>query len=420
MRVIKNFIRTFRRQKLYTFINLFGLALGIGCSLCILLFVADELSYDRHFTEPDKLFRVIQTDEEEGEGSSLPFPVTTTLHHDYPDFIESQVRLFNYQASTLAVNYESSEGVKAFNEPHFFFGDSTFFEVFGLPLISGNPREVLRGPGKVVITESTARRYFGDDDAVGKILKFEGKYDLTITGVMKDVPSNTHFSLDFVASFHSLNELFPNGIPENNWYWNPVWAYVRLRDVADRDELQRQLPFFAEKYYHPSLKGKVGLKLQPVQEIYLHSKAEYEIKSMSDIRYVYVFSLIGFSILIIAAINFINLTTALASYRYKERGVKKILGAEKGSLLAQFLGESFVIVILSALVAIVLAIAAIPLLNQLTGKSLPIGLLWRWQVVMVYLGIIVFIAVDLRINNLRFVSLRAIEQVAELLGLGAH
>jgi len=363
-------LRGFKKNKLFTAINVLGLTLGIGCSLCILLFVTDELSYDKHFSNSGLIFRVIQTDNEGGEGSSLPFPTTTTMQHDYPDFIVAQTRLFNFQASTLPITYEDESIRKSFNEPRFFFADSTFFDVFEFPFIHGSSTKALVAPGTVVITRTTAIRYFGESDAVGKVLKFEGKYDLTITGVIEDVPDNTHIKFDFVASFISLNSLFEKGIPENNWYWNPVWAYILLKDTRDRTELEKQMPFFVDKYYHPSLKGKVGLALQPIEDIYLYSKSEYEIGEKSDAKYIYIFSIVGFSILIMAAINFINLTTAQASVRFKEIGVKKILGAQRGNLIVQFLAESFLLILISAFLAIVCSVLALPLLNQLTGKNL--------------------------------------------------
>lgn len=387
--------RNIRKNKLFTVINVSGLAIGLSCALAILLYVTDELSYDRHFPNGDRIYRVIQHEQEGVEASSMPFPVNTTLMHDYPEMISSQVRLFNYQASTLAITLEQDSGRKAFNEPRFFFADSSFFTVFQLPVIHGNPSSALSGPGMVVLSQSTARRYFGNTNPVGKTLKFEGRYDLTVTAVMEDIPANTHFKADFLCSFLSLNELFEKGIPEKNWYWNPVWSYVLLKDKSDAPELARQFPFFVEKYFHPSLKAEVTLFLQPLHKIYLHSKAEYEIGPMSDIRYVYIFSIAGIAILLIAAINFINLTTANSSHRNKEIGVKKILGAPRNNLTLQFLSESFILIGISAALAAVLTLVAIPLLNQLTGKELPIWSLLRGKLLLIYavvIGVLGFIA----------------------------
>ncbi len=384
--------RNVKKYWLFSLINIIGLSIGIASALAILLFIVDELSYDKYFANKESLFRVIQ-DDEEGEGSSLPFPVTTTLQHEFPDLVKTQTRLFNFQASTLAITYESPEDKKAFNEPHFFFADSTFFDVFGFRLIEGDKQAALYGPGKVVLTESTARRYFGTAPAVGKTLKFEGKYDLLITGVMADIPRNTHFKMDFVASFHSLNHLFEKGIPEMNWYWNPVWGYVVLNDPAQKELLGSQLKSFADKYYHPSLKGKVSLALQPIDRIYLHSKSAYEIAPMSDVKYSEIFSLAAIAILIMACINFVNLSTAQSAQRFKEIGVRKIAGASRTAVAFQFFAESFIVVLLSALLAVLTVVVALPWLNNLTGKSLNLADVAQPAVITAYIGIVVIVAV---------------------------
>jgi len=305
-------VRQLRKEKVYSFITISGLALGLACVLCILLFVNDELSYDQYHSKSDRIFRVIQGGDSEEQSSSLPFPSGPTLQNDFPDIVEYQARLFNFQASTLSVVYEDKGVNKPFNEPHFFFGDSTYFKIFDHKFVKGNPDKALSGPGFVVITESTARRYFGTADAMGKVILFEGKYALMVNGVIEDVPSNSHFKFDFLASMTSLPALGFN-IPEKNWYWNPVWTYVLLKDPSDRAVLQDQMHAFVQKYYHPSVKDDTDLNIQPVTNIYLYSKSDYEIGVMSDARNIKLFTIIGFVILLIAIINFINLSTARAN-----------------------------------------------------------------------------------------------------------
>src|ERR1044071_7693855 len=184
-------IRQLKKEKVYSFITISGLGLGLACVLCILLFVNDELSYDQYHTKKDRIFRVIQGGDSEEQSSSLPFPSGPTLQNDFPDMVEEQVRLFNFQASTLSVVYEDNGVNKPFNEPHFFFGDSTYFKIFDHKFLKGNPEKALSGPGYVVITKSTAERYFGTTDAMGKIISFEGKYPLMVNGVVEDVPSRS-------------------------------------------------------------------------------------------------------------------------------------------------------------------------------------------------------------------------------------
>ncbi len=372
--------RQLQKEKVYSFITISGLALGLSCVLCILLFVNDELSYDQYHSKKDRLFRVIQGGDSEEQSSSLPFPSGPALLNDFPGVVEYQVRLFNFQATTLSVVYEDNGVKKPFNEPHFFFADSSYFKIFDHQFIKGNPEKALSGPGFVVITASTANRYFGTTDAIGKVILFEGKYALMVNGVVEDVPSNSHFKFDFLASMSSLPAL-GFGIPEKNWYWNPVWTYVLLKDKQSREFLQAQMHDFVQKYYHPSVKDETELNLQPVTNIYLYSRSEYEIGVMSDVKNIKLFSIIGFVILLIAIINFINLSTARATDRFKEIGVRKVTGASKQRLLFQFTFESVLISVIALIAAGVLSALLLPSLNNLAGKSFTLAELFRPVVV---------------------------------------
>lgn len=372
--------RFLRKHKLFALINITGLAVGITCALCIFLFVHDELSYDHWNANAPRVFRVIQGGLDAEQSSSLPFPSGPTLQNDYPDLIETNARLFNFQASSLPVVYEGDgSNKKSFNETRFFFADSSFFRLFPMPFLSGDAQHALSGPNLLVITKSTAIRYFGTPDAIGKVLRFEGKTDMTVTAVVEDVPDNTHFKFDFLASFSSLQWMFEKGIPENNWYWNPVWTYVLLRPGVTPDQLNKQLKFFVNKYYHPSLRENTELVLQPLTDIYLKSKSEYEISAMSDIRYVYIFSIISIAVLLIACVNFINLTTAHSADRFKEIGMRKVMGAYRRNLVLQFISESLLVTVLAALLAIGITAALIPFLNNLTEKHLTVTSLLRWD-----------------------------------------
>lgn len=373
-------VRQLLKEKVYSTITISGLALGLACVLCILLFVNDELSYDQYHSKKDRIFRVIQGGDSEEQSSSLPFPSGPTLQSDFPDMVEQQVRLFNFQASTLSVVHEQNGEKRPFNEPHFFFGDSAYFKIFDHEFIEGNPERALMGPGFVVVTRSTAQRYFGTTDAIGKIILFEGKYDLMVNGVVEDIPTNSHFRFDFLASMSSLPQLGFN-IPEKNWYWNPAWTYVLLKDAAQKPVLQQQMPAFVQKYYHPSVKDETQLNLQPVTNIYLHSRSEYEIGVMSDARNIRVFSIIGFVILLIAIINFINLSTARATDRFKEIGVRKVTGASKSKLLGQFIFESLMISFIALALAGLLSALLLPSLNNLAGKSFTLTQLFKPVVV---------------------------------------
>ncbi len=383
---VKMAVRQLLREKIFSLVNLAGLALGLACVICILLFVRDELSYDQHLSKKQRIFRVIHGSESGEQSSSLPFPAGPTLINDFPGDVEMQVRLFNFQASTLSIVHEDHGVDVPFNEPHFFFADSTYFKIFDHKFIQGNPEMALAGPSFVVLTESTAKRYFSSTDVVGRIIKFEGKNDLTITGVIEDVPLNSHFKFDFIASMTTLPLInFP--IPEKNWYWNPVWTYVLLSDTYRKDEIERQLPAFVQKYYHPSIKDEAILELQPITDIYLYSTSDYEIGVMGSARNIKVFSIIGVVILLVAIINFINLSTARATDRFKEIGVRKVSGAGRRRLLIQFLTESVVVIFIALLFAGVLASGLLGPLNKLADKAFTLNDLFDTQTLLIMTGI---------------------------------
>jgi putative ABC transport system permease protein len=297
-------LRNILRFKVYSLINVTGLSVGITCAILILLFVTDEISFDKYHSKADRIYRVIEHIKPVEESSSLPFPVAEALKTDYPNFIDEYVRFFNFQAPTLSMEYAPENGTKVqFNEPRVFFADSTLFKVFDFKLKLGNPGEVLNKPLSVLITEATAKRYFGNDNPIGKNLSLEGQHNLTVTGVLEDTPLNSHFKFDFIVSFSSLHTLMPSGIPKV-WYWNPCWTYVLLKENTNPEILQSSFPEFVKRRYPPARGEQTALYLQPLTDIHLHSKLDFEIEANGDITLVYIFAIIAFFILLIAAINF--------------------------------------------------------------------------------------------------------------------
>ena len=372
---LKIAVRNLKRHKGYSFINVFGLAIGAACFVLILLFVQDELSYDRYHEKADRIYRAVELIEGAEESSSQPFPVGETVAIDYPHLVESTVRFFNMQAPTLSLSYEAPDGAKqTFNESRFFFVDSTVFDVFDFDLIRGNPETALIDPMSIVLTESMAEKYFGDVDPIGRTIQFEGSHDLRVTGVMADVPRNSHFRFDFLASFSSLRQILPNTQILEGWYWNPAWTYILLREDVQPATLEAQFPDFVQKYFGQQIKDMTVLYLQPLTDIHLHSRLDYEIESNSSIAYVYIFSVIAFFILLIACINFINLTTARSAKRAREVGMRKVLGAYRLQLVKQFLGESVLLSVVAVLVALPLVWLLLPVLNDVSGKSLALDL----------------------------------------------
>jgi putative ABC transport system permease protein len=367
--VLLIFFRNLSKKKSYYSINIIGLSISLGTALAIILYVSHELSYDQYHTKKNRIYRVIQGGESDEQSSSVPFPTGPSLLNDYPDIIEEATRLFNFQASSLGIVVEENGEKKVFNEPRLFFADSAYFRIFTHQFIVGNANECLTGPGRIVVTEKMANKLFRTTDVIGKTVKFEGKYDMIITAVIKDVPDNSHFKFDYLASFSSLQTIFEKGIPEKNWYWNPVWTYILIKEGKSSGELQPQLGFFVRKYFHPSLIETVTLVLQPLTDIYLKTRSEYEIGPMSDIKYSYIFISIGAFMLIVASINFINLSTAQASDRFKEIGVRKILGANRKNIVAQFLGETFSISLISGVFGVLLVVLFLPWINTFSGKE---------------------------------------------------
>jgi len=371
---IKVALRNLAKHKGYSFINVFGLAIGISAFVLILLYVQDEISYDRYHEKSDRIYRIVELIEGAEESSSAPFPTGQTLASDFPHLVEKSVRFFNMQAPTLAMSYSPPSGdIVRFNESRFFFTDSTVFDVFDFDIIVGNPAKILSLPNTIVVTRSTAKKYFGDEDPIGKILKFENQQtlDFEVVGVIEDVRANSHFKFDFLASLMTLNQFSREGeFQGNNWFWNPCWTYILLPENVNPEVLEEQFPAFVDKYFPPNIKADVKLWLQPLNDIHLTSRLDFEIGPNSDIAYVYIFSAVAFFILLIACINFMNLATARSSQRAREVGMRKAVGAERIQLISQFLGESMVLALFGLLVAIPLIYSALPVLNSFANKAL--------------------------------------------------
>ncbi|MGD8540095.1 MAG: ABC transporter permease [Candidatus Aminicenantes bacterium] len=368
---LKIALRNIFKHKGYSLINIIGLAIGMACCLLILLYVNDELSYDRYHENVDRIYRVIEEVRLEGvgeESSSMPFPTGDTLPMEYPDVVEASVRFFNFQLPSMSVQYGRSDE-KLFNEPRFFFADAAVFQIFNFEMIKGDPKTALEEPNTMVITEAMAEKYFEEEDPIGKTLRWQNGVNLNVTGVLKNIPPNSHFQFDFLASFETLRRLFGGNLPQG-WYWNPCWTYILLKEGASPDALQAQFPALVQKYFPDSIKDKVVIKLQPLKDIHLFSHLDYEINPNSDISYIYIFSAIAVFVLLIACINFMNLATARSANRGREVGMRKVLGAYRSQLIRQFLGESMILCVIAALLAVFIVEIVLPAFNAFSGKAL--------------------------------------------------
>jgi putative ABC transport system permease protein len=383
--MLKNYFkiawRNLMRNKAFSIINIFGLAIGIAVCLVIILFVYDELSYDRFNKKADQIVRVTFGGKLSGEvmkEAVVMAPVAQTLKHDYPEVLEA-TRL--QKNDPTKINYKD----KTFDNEITCAVDSNFFSVFTLPIVKGDPKTVLMEPNTIVITEEAARKYFGDEDPMGKILVFKN-YNVTkkVTGVIKNIPANSHFHFDFFASLADVPEAKSTSFLSGTFY-----TYLVLPVGYDYKKLQAKLPQVVEKYMGPQLlqamglnlqdlrkKGNdVGLYLQPLTDIHLRSDYTVNLEPGGDIRYVYIFGAIALFMLLIACINFMNLSTAGASKRAKEVGIRKVLGSLHSELVRQFLFESALLSMISLVIGLILVKMSLPVFNHLANKNLTLQIL---------------------------------------------
>ncbi len=374
--------RHLNRQKGYSAINVMSLALGIACALLILLYIRDELSYDRYHEKADRIYRVI-SEERGGDQAArtvrtvrtaeVMTPTVKFMREDFPE-VEDMVR-FVPPGNAWMIKY----GDRGFYERNFYLADSSVFNVFDVPLIAGDPRTALAGIDKVVLSESIARKYFGDEDPMGRILDAEGSFHFEVTGVMRDLPDNTHLGFDILAAFR-IQEHYASK-PSDVWDWRKSYSYVLLREGSDPDELEAKLPAFVEKYVgdqYDGVSSSLTFRLQPVTDIHLHSHLERELTPNSDIRYVYLFGAIAVFIILIACINFMNLATARSAGRAAEIGLRKTFGATRGQVIRQFISESMIMTGLAICVALLLSLLSLPWFNLLTGKSMSLNADTAW------------------------------------------
>ena len=364
--MLKNYFkiawRNLTANKSFSLINILGLAIGIACCLLIVLWVTDELSYDTWNEKADRIYRVAPEINSEGYAVS-PAPLAEALKEDFPE-VETVVR-FRYYGSSLVKN-----DIQNFNEPNIIYCDSTLFDVFSLQMIKGNPKKALSNPNSVVINETTSRKYFPNESPLGKTLTFDDKNEYNVTGVIKDMPDNSHFNYNFFVSLMGQEEA-----SKGHWDGNNFKTYYVLREGVDRFAFEPKVfPHIAEKYLSPQAVNFIKYHFQPLLDIHLTSDliGEHAYASNGSMQYVWIFSSIALFILLIACINFMNLSTARSSIRAKEIGVRKVLGSMRRNLVNQFLVESILLAFVAFFIGILIAHLTIPFYNNLTDKQLAI------------------------------------------------
>ena len=366
--MIKNYLkialRNFQRHKGYSFINIAGFAIGMAVCLLILIYVRHELSYDKYHKDVERIYRItqdIRTQTSNRIFAPVSPMVALTLRAEFPQ-VENAARAL--PTSPRLVKREE----KIYYERLFMYADQELFDVLTIPLIWGNSKEVLTRPQTLVISERMARKYFGHDNPVGDTLEIN-QQEFEITGVAVDHPENTHLKYDLIASMETLagwNEM-------TNWYSTMFFTYLKVRPNVNMEEFSQKVVHLADKYVADRLTPRgvsYNYSLLSLPGIHLHSPVRYDVEPTGNSAYVYIFSFVGFFVLLIACLNFMNLSTARSTKRAKEVGLRKVVGAQKTQLVSQFLGESLMVSLLSLGLALLMAKLAIPVVSRMTGITL--------------------------------------------------
>lgn len=377
---IKTAIRNFAKNKTNTVINITGLSIGMTCCIFILLYVQYELSFDRFHADADKIYRIAWMSGD--PQPRTPHPMPQAMVEEFPE-VESGVSLSpiwgpGLSIPTFSIRYED----KKFDEKGVWSADTSFFDVFSFKMLKGNPKESMKQPGGIVITEEIAKKYFGKDDPIGKILTvaLSPDEDFTVTGVMENIPDNSHFTFDFLISYVTLKA--NNNSDYYTWRDFGHFNYIKLTDTQFAKALESKIPNWVIDYITVSpkdreqiLTGIVKFGLQPMTDIHLYSKMRWELGSNGDIGNIYIFSASALFILLISCINFMNLSTAKSFSRAKEVGMRKVFGALRPQLIKQFLSESLLLSVISFLITLVMLEILLPYFNNIANAKLELNFL---------------------------------------------
>jgi len=385
--LIKHSMRSFKRQRSYIIINILGLSIGIACSLLIALFVINEASYDQFNVKKDRIFRAVLNGKISGQEVTTfasPAILGPTLVKEFPE-VEDFLRMTGTGETVIEYNKQ------AFTEDHLVEADSSFFNFFSIPVLKGDPENLLNEPHRVVLSESTARKIFGDENPVDKTIKIgTDTIRYTVSGVMGDIPLNSHIEANLVSSFMTN----PNS-KVSIWLNNNLNTYLLLKPNTDPETVDNKFIELLKKYIGPEIQQYFGVSfeemekqgnkyrfyLQNLTDIHLDPSVQNEFKAASDPKYLVIFGSISVLIVLIAAINFMNLSTAQAARRAKEVGIKKIGGSTRGMLITQFLVESFMLSFLALIIAVIIIEVSLPFFNNLLNIHLVLDLFAKWYIV---------------------------------------
>jgi len=378
------------KNKAFSLINIIGLAIGLACSFLIFLHVFTELSYDRHFENADDIYRMAvksKMGDNEFEAAVTGGPLAKILMDELPE-VSGYTRLREGRMTLL------SSGENAFYEENILYADSTFFEIFSYEIVAGDHHKPLTHPYSVVLTEKFATKFFGDENPIGKEIKWNNDQIYIVTAVIKDQVEKSHLNFDILVSFSTFyqNERFRNLLESLFAYMS--LSYLQVHPDTDMEDLEMKIAGVVDKHMGERLAsygGKYEVFLQHITSIYLHSDLLHEMRASSDVSLVYIFTAVAILILIVACINFTNLSTAKSSKRSLEVGVRKVFGADRGGLFRQFISESVLIVLISFILAIILFNLALPGFNELSGNNFTSDILLNGNYVIFLLAVILFV-----------------------------
>ena len=400
--MLKNYIKiAFRnliRHKGYTFINIFGLATGIICCLLILVYVQDELSYDKYHEKAEQIYRIVNAGVIRGNQIEIPLvsgPWGPAMVEEFPE-VRKAVRIKPPDSRWVI-----SHGEKKFPEKGLYFADPTFFEVFDVEMVVGDPETVLDAPYSIVITEEMAEKYFGEEDPIGKIIVGDNWMNFNITGIMRKHPPSTHMDYDFLVNFETLNKAIDPvnkqlnyGDLSREWQNFRIYTYLLLDANADPEAVKVKMRTLLEERLGRILRT-VGVELNPylqkLTDIHLKSNLEGEIGPTGDESYIYIFSAVAIFILLIACINFMNLSTARSESRAKEVGIRKVIGADRAQLIKQFLGESITFTFFASIIAGIAVVFLLIPFNTIAEKNISASSLINVQTIFLLIGLVIIV-----------------------------
>ena len=402
--MIKNYFkiafRNLMKYKFISFINLFGLTVGLTCCLLISTYILNEISYDRYNNKAEniyrftRIFRNVETGVVSLHLGTIAPPFGPLLKHDFPQIQKLTVLL---PSGTTTMRYED----KIFNEKNSYFADENLFDVFKVHVLKGNPATALKEPYSVMLTEDIAKKYFGNDEPLNKMIRFDNtQRSFKVTGVYEDFPVNAHLHPSLMVSFNTLRDtaIYGEQNLRSNWGNNSFLTYAVLPDNVNTKNMEAQFPAFLDKVMgQPGDKVKpskwTALTLQKLTDIHLRSHLDYEAEENGDIKRVYIFSAIALFILLIACINYMNLSTARSALRAREIGIRKVVGAERKEIIAQFLSESVIISFIAMLLATAFTYFTLPWLNKVSGQNLSFSILFKGVILVTLLIVPIIVGV---------------------------